>query len=164
MRSHSLLVEVSMTGKLWYLQPADWTDYVLPSSWWDVLIGLGVFAVSFVVSLATVVWVVLKLPADYFRDPPEHNRPGTSAGSFPTRIVIALVRNLLGLLLVVVGVILSLPGVPGQGLLTIILGLMLMQFPGKRYLEKRFLAQPRILEMLNRIRRRYGRDPFLPPE
>jgi len=153
-----------MTGKLRYVQPADWTNYVLPGSWWDVLIGLGVFAVSFIVSLATVVWVVLKLPADYFRDPPEHNQQGTSASNLPTRIMIALVRNLLGLLLVVAGVILSLPGVPGQGILTIILGLMLMQFPGKRYLEKRFLAQPRVLAILNRIRRRYGRDSFLPPD
>ncbi len=164
MRRHSLLANVAVNGKLPHVHPADWTDYVLPGSWWDVLIGLVVFAVSFVVSLATVVWVILKLPADYFRDSPKHNQPGTSASNFPTRIVIALVRNLLGLFLVVVGVILSLPGIPGQGVLTIILGLMLMQFPGKRYLEKRLLAQPRILEMLNRIRRRYGRDPFLPPE
>jgi len=140
---------------------ADWTEYFLPTSWRDVVIGLAVFAASFVVSLATVVWVIVRLPKDYFCDPPEDPRPRT--GRLPTRIAVALVRNILGLLLVAVGVILSLPGVPGQGMLTIILGLMLMQFPGKRYLEKRFLAQPRILEMLNRIRRRYGCEPFLPP-
>ncbi|GBD36081.1 hypothetical protein HRbin36_01201 [bacterium HR36] len=141
---------------------AAWTQGQVSAWARDIFLGLVVFAVSFVVSLAFVVWVILRLPVDYFRDPPEPSAP--VQGWLPTAFLIALLRNVLGLVLVAVGVILSLPGVPGQGLLTIILGLMLMQFPGKRYLEKRILARPRILAMLNRIRERYGCEPLLPPQ
>lgn len=133
------------------------------SQWgWDLAIGLAVFVLSFVVSLAFVVWVIVRLPVDYLRDSSQpHNRTNKW---LPATLLIALTRNLLGLTLVAVGVVLSLPGVPGQGLLTIILGLMLMQFPGKRYLEKRLLGRPRVLAMLNRVRQRYGKEPLLPPE
>jgi hypothetical protein len=137
-------------------------DWLMPTSWWDVVIGLVVFAVSFVVSLAVVIWVILKLPVDYLRDGEEN--PVERNHWLPASLLIALWRNLIGLVLVVIGIILSLPGVPGQGFLTIVLGLMLMQFPGKRYLEKRLLGRPDVLGMLNRIRQRYGREPLLPPE
>ena len=49
---------------------------------------------------------------------------------------------------------------PGQGLLTILIGLMLLDFPGKRRLERRIVARPAILAMLNRMRARRGRDPL----
>ena len=41
-----------------------------------------------------------------------------------------ILKNLLGVLLVILGGIMTLPGVPGPGILTILLGVMLLNFPG----------------------------------
>jgi len=67
-------------------------------------------------------------------------------------------KNILGVLLVVVGILLSIPGVPGQGLLTILLGIMLLDFPGKRRLEQNLLRRPQILKTINRLRARFGKQ------
>jgi UPF0716 family protein affecting phage T7 exclusion len=67
-------------------------------------------------------------------------------------------KNILGVLLVVVGILLSIPGVPGQGLLTILLGIMLLDFPGKRRLEQNLLSRPQILKTINRLRARFGKQ------
>ena len=49
---------------------------------------------------------------------------------------------------------------PGQGLLTILLGIMLLEFPGKRRVELMLLRRPEILAGLNWIRRHANRPPF----
>ena len=69
-------------------------------------------------------------------------------------------RNLAGTTLVLLGIVLSLPGVPGQGLLTILLGVMLMQVPGKRRLERRIISIAVVQRGTAKIRRRFGRPPF----
>src|SRR5205814_312186 len=71
-----------------------------------------------------------------------------------------ILRNLLGWFLVVLGIILSFPGVPGQGLLTILLGLMVADFPGKRRLEQRFVRWPRVRGPVDALRRKFGREPL----
>ena len=55
------------------------------------------------------------------------------------------------------GALLSLPGIPGQGLLTILIGLILLDFPGKRGLERRLVSRPSVLAAINRLRARFGR-------
>jgi hypothetical protein len=52
----------------------------------------------------------------------------------------------------------SIPGVPGQGILTILLGIMLLDFPGKRDLEYRLVSQPRVLNTINKLRHKFGKD------
>ena len=54
------------------------------------------------------------------------------------------------------GILLSLPLVPGQGLLTILIGLLLINFPGKRRLERKLVRRPKVLQFINRIRSRFG--------
>ena len=70
-------------------------------------------------------------------------------------------KNILGLLLVALGVVLSLPGVPGQGLLTILLGIMLLDFPGRDRLEQKLLSKPSIVSTINRLRGRFGKPPLV---
>ena len=57
----------------------------------------------------------------------------------------------------IVGIILALPGVPGQGILTILVGLMFIDLPGKRKIEQRLVQTPRILRVINGLRSRYCR-------
>lgn len=122
-----------------------------------VLWGVGLFAASSLVSLAAVTAVLVSLPPGYFRDhAPAVEWPRTPALRWLWRIA----KNLLGLALVALGVLLSVPGVPGQGLLTILIGLILIDFPGKRGLERRLVARPVVLGAVNRLRARFGRPPM----
>jgi hypothetical protein len=58
------------------------------------------------------------------------------------------------------GIILSLPGIPGQGVLTILLGIMLSDFPGKVRLERKIVSYPKVREALNLLRSRFGKPPL----
>lgn len=113
---------------------------------------------SVVVSIAATMAALIYLPADYFCEPVAGQAP--SRHHISIRVVINILRNLAGASLVLMGVVLSLPGVPGQGLLTILLGVMLMQIPGKRRLERRIIAIPVVQRATERIRRRFGQPPF----
>jgi hypothetical protein len=59
------------------------------------------------------------------------------------------------------GIALSLPGVPGQGLLTILIGAMLLDFPGKRRCEKWILRRRGVLSTINKLRARRGCPPLI---
>jgi UPF0716 family protein affecting phage T7 exclusion len=61
-----------------------------------------------------------------------------------------LSKNLLGILIVLVGVAMLL--LPGQGILTILIGLMLLDFPGKQRLERRLVQQPSVWRAINWMR------------
>jgi len=63
-------------------------------------------------------------------------------------------KNILGLVLVAAGVVMLF--LPGQGLLTIFLGIVLMNFPGKYRLERYIVSRGPVLRGVNWIRRRAG--------
>jgi hypothetical protein len=121
--------------------------------------GLALFAASFVFSLCAVTVVLIRLPVDYFRGPePPPFWPGVSGW---LRWVARILKNVLGAVLVALGIILSVPGVPGQGMLTILIGMMLMDFPRKRNLEKRIIARPAVYRTVNRLRGYFRRPPLV---
>ena len=70
-------------------------------------------------------------------------------------------KNIAGILLVALGIVLSLPGVPGQGLLTVLLGIMLLDFPGRDRLEQKLLSKPSIVNTINKLRGRFGKEPLV---
>jgi len=59
-----------------------------------------------------------------------------------------------------IGIVLSLPGVPGQGILTILLGLIFLDIPGKRPLEARIIKRPAVLSAINNLRAKYSKPPL----
>jgi hypothetical protein len=125
-------------------------------TWRGLLFGLLIFVVTFVVNLAIVSFILVKLPADHFN---KNHRTSFWLGRHPVIRAMGIIgKNILGVLLVVVGILLSIPGVPGQGLLTILLGIMLLDFPGKRRLEQNLLRRPQILKTINRLRARFGKQ------
>lgn len=120
-----------------------------------VLFGVLIFLVTFSLSLAIVSVIMVKIPADYFKkDRPRkvlpHHHPAV-------RFIAILGKNVLGVLLVALGIVLSLPGVPGQGILTILLGIMLLDFPGKRTLEHKLVSRPQVLKTINKLRHKFGK-------
>jgi len=71
-----------------------------------------------------------------------------------------ILKNLAGGLLVALGIIMALPGVPGQGLLTALIGLTLLNFPGKTNLERRLISRPAVCKAINSWRARFSRPPL----
>ena len=71
-----------------------------------------------------------------------------------------IAKNIFGIFLIVLGILLSLPGVPGQGILTILLGLIMIDIPGKRPIEARIIKRPTVLAAVNKLRDRYGKPPL----
>ena len=125
----------------------------------QVMIGVGLFLLSLSISFASIVIVLVNIPANYFSS---HYRQDFLPGSsWLVRWGAVILKNFLGLFLIVLGLLLSLPGVPGQGLLTILLGLVLMDIPGKRPLEARIIKRPAILSAANRLRARFGKEPLV---
>jgi hypothetical protein len=128
-------------------------------SWWQVLFGVLFSVFTFAASIAVVTFVLVRLPANYFHS--SHAREFLVERHPVLRAVGIFAKNLLGLVLVAAGVIMSLPGVPGQGVLTILLGVMLLDFPGKRSLETRIVSRPRVYRAINALRARFDKPPLL---
>jgi hypothetical protein len=124
-------------------------------TWQGVLFGVLAFVVTFAISLAVVSYIMVKIPANYFKK--GHPRKVLPNHHPAVRFLAIVGKNLLGFLLVVLGVVMSLPGVPGQGILTILLGIMLLDFPGKRDLEHKLVSMPRVHHVINKLRHRFGK-------
>ena len=139
----------------------EWLTSRLPEGWssWHVAaVGVGAGVVMAVISLFVAGYVLTRLPADYFVNP-DARRP---IDRHPVmKVFFVLVRNVLGYFLIVLGAILSLPGVPGQGLLTILMGVMLIDFPGKHRFERWLISRRMVLTGVNRLRARAGKPPLL---
>ena len=127
-------------------------------TWHKVLIGALIFAGTFVINLAIVSFILVKLPANHFS---KSRKTKFWSGPHPLLHAAAIVgKNLAGLILVAIGIVLSLPGVPGQGLLTVLLGIMLLDFPGRTRLEQKLLSRPSIVNAINSLRGRFGKSPL----
>ena len=121
-----------------------------------MLWSIAIFLLVFVASLASITALILALPVRYFVD--EHlfwqGRPPL------VRWLGIVGKNVLGLAIVVLGIALSIPGVPGQGVLTILVGLVLLDIPGKRRLVRLLARRPWIQRSINGLRARFGREPM----
>ncbi|MDQ2977214.1 MAG: hypothetical protein M3R69_17605 [Acidobacteriota bacterium] len=121
----------------------------------SVLLGALLFLVTFAVSLGIVSIILVKIPATYFHQ--AHSREFWVDRHPAIRFLGFLAKNLLGILLVALGIVMSIPGVPGQGILTILLGIMLLDFPGKRKLEYKLVSRPTVFKAINKLRHRFGK-------
>jgi hypothetical protein len=121
----------------------------------SALFGVLLFVVTFAISLAIVSFIMVKIPANYFR---ADYSPEFLSGRHPALRLLGLIgKNVLGVLLVALGIVMSVPGVPGQGLLTILLGVMLLDFPGRRDLELKLVSRPAVFKTINKLRHRFGK-------
>jgi hypothetical protein len=123
-------------------------------TWQSVLLGVLLFLVTFTISLAIVSFIMVKIPPNYFQK--DHPRNLWSDRHPAVRFLGVLAKNVLGVVLVALGILMSIPGVPGQGILTILLGIMLLDFPGKRSLEYKLVSRPPVLKAINKLRHRFG--------
>ena len=137
-----------------FLQWANSHEVIL---WW-------LFAASLALLLLTpviVVYVVVQLPADYFTQTQKRRAEWTD--KYPAlRPIVLIAKNLFGMVLMLTGIVMLLT--PGQGLLTLIAGLMLVNFPGKLRLERWLVTRRHVWRSINWLRRRAGRKPLERPK
>jgi hypothetical protein len=134
------------------------SDFFSSLTWSKVLIGAAIFLVSFLANLGIVSLILVKIPDDHFS---KSRKTKFWSGPRPWLHAAKVIgKNIGGILLVALGVVLSLPGVPGQGLLTVLLGIMLLDFPGRHRLEQKLLSKPSILNSINKLRGRFGKKPL----
>lgn len=109
----------------------------------------------FVASLVVFPLVVANLPKDYFvrdkRDPAHQQRRHPVVW-----VLLTVVKNTFGFVLILAGIAMLV--LPGQGILTILMGVALANFPGKFTLERKLVRHPSVGRALNRIRRIAGKD------
>jgi hypothetical protein len=138
----------------------DWITQLLHSfTLRDAIIGGLLFVVTFAGSIAMVSFMLVKIPANYFHS--SHDRDFLVDRHRAVRWSGLVMKNLLGVVLVVLGIIMSLPGVPGQGILTILLGIMLLDLPGKRGWEQKLVKRPKVLQTINQLRGKFGKPPLV---
>jgi hypothetical protein len=128
-------------------------------TWGEIGLGVGLFLLSFGLSFLAIGIVVVKVPENYFSS--HYERDFLPDSPFLIRWGAVILKNILGVILVCIGIILSLPGVPGQGILTILIGLIMIDIPGKRPFEAKIIKRPTILAAVNDLRARYKKPPLV---
>lgn len=121
---------------------------------------MAVSVLSLLIGALLAPAMILRIPSDYFlpeRRVPLAKRSGHPAG----RLLLLAAKNLLGAVLLVAGV--ALLFLPGQGVLTLLAGLIIMNYPGKYRFERWLVRRPYVLSAMNWLRQRYGRCPLRAP-
>ena len=130
---------------------------------WDSLTGgrivwgLTFTLITIIASYALIVLGMVKIPADYFSS--SYVKKANKKQHFSLRWSALIIKNLVGFLLIVAGVIMIFT--PGPGVPTILLGLIMMDIPGKRPLEARLIQRPMVLSAVNELRARYNKPPLI---
>jgi len=118
-----------------------------------VWVGIVSFVV-FVASLLLTPILLGKIPQDYFVHTNQHKVEINHLG----HLIIVVIRSLVGFVLLIAGIIMLVT--PGQGIISILLGLFLMEFPGKRKLELKLINHEPTFKALNWLRGKANKDPF----
>ncbi|MDM7922729.1 MAG: hypothetical protein QUS14_10555 [Pyrinomonadaceae bacterium] len=133
------------------------------AGFWDTLTfgrvaaGLGLFVISLVLSAVIVAIVIVKIPANYFSS--HYQADFLPNASWITRWGVVIIKNLVGVVLVLAGIVMLIG--PGQGVLTILIGLIMLDIHGKRPLEAKIISRPAVLSAVNGLRARYGKPPLI---
>ena len=127
-----------------------------------ILTGMAVFSVvTFIASLIIVPIILARLPSDYFLVKKSNEITAQSRKSAFFGFS-KLIQNIVGGLLILAGIAMLV--LPGQGILTILIGLGVTSFPAKAKLERKMVSKKGVFKSLNWMRKRAGVEPFLYPE
>ncbi len=123
----------------------------------ETLVTLTALSVIFFIgSLIAIPFILVRLPTDFFdtrvpRRWMEDHHP-------VLRLFGHLVKNVIGAIFLFVGFLMLF--LPGQGILTMLIGVTMLDFPGKRKLEAKMIGQPAVLNTINTMRQKFGRPPL----
>jgi len=138
----TMFAEIDLTT-LWSVLK-EWGLWITIASVLTSLIGMGI-----------VTKVIIGLPTDYFL---EQGRRKPLADHPVLAVVLLVLRNLAGLLFFLAGIAMNV--LPGPGLLTMVLGLSMMNFPGRHRLINWLLSLKQVRKSLNWIRKKAHQPSF----
>lgn len=124
----------------------------------ETLVTLTILSIVFFVgSLIAIPFILVRLPADFFdiRVP----RPWMEDHHPVLRLLGHLVKNVVGAIFLFAGFLMLF--LPGQGILTMLIGVSMLDFPGKRKLEAKMIGQPTVLNAINGMREKFGKPPLI---
>ncbi len=140
-------------GEIWQWLLQFWESL----TWYRIAWGLLLTVVTIIASYGLIVIGMIKIPADYFSS--TYVREIDSDKHFSVRWAAFLIKNTIGFLLIIAGIIMIFT--PGPGVPTILLGLIMMDIPGKRPLEAKLIQRPMVLSAVNDLRSKYNKPPLI---
>ncbi len=126
-------------------------------TWSRIGIGLLFTVVTVTASYGIIVIGMIKIPADYFSS--TYVKEINNDKHFSLRWAAFIIKNVIGFILIIAGIIMIFT--PGPGVPTILLGLIMMDIPGKRPLEAKLIQRPMVLSAVNELRAKYKRPPLI---
>ena len=123
----------------------------------DLLFLLGSLSIFiFVISVFMMVLIISFLPEDYFKSENRNLISSVQNSRYPLlKLLVLITKNFFGVLLLLSGILMLI--LPGQGILTIITGLVFMDYPGKYKFERKLLRQKGVINSINWIRSRLSK-------
>ncbi len=134
------------------------TEFFTPYLEWMGYVAIASL-IFFVISLIFIPKIIAAIPSNYFM---VKSQPHAVTKSPITSLLLSVLRNIIGVFLIFCGLVMLLT--PGQGVLTILAGIFILDFPGKFKLELFLVKKPGVLKTLNWIRRKQNAPDFLIPE
>ena len=135
------------------MTPVEWLQAYQTLLWWlaasSVILFLG--------TLALVPYLVVRIPRDYFRGE-ARERPEPAPRRPLIRMTLLVIKNVVGVVLMVAGIAMLV--LPGQGIVTIVVALTLLDFPGKFRLERWLVTREPVFRAINWLRQRRGYPPL----
>lgn len=124
------------------------------------LLYMAVFSIfSFIGSLLLIPLLVIRIPEDYFAEKKRHRLEPWAHEHPIIRWSLLITKNILGYIFIILGIAMLV--LPGQGILTILIGIMFINFPGKYRLERWVVMRDPVLNTINKLRHRAGRAPLI---
>jgi len=126
-------------------------------TWGRIAWGLLFSVVTIIASYGLIVIGMIKIPADYFSS--TYVKEINQDKHFSLRWGTFILKNIIGFLLIIAGIVMIFT--PGPGVPTILLGLIMMDIPGKRPLEAKLIQRPLVLSAVNDLRSKYNKPPLV---
>lgn len=126
-------------------------------TWSKVLWGGLITLITIIISYGAIIYGMIKIPADYFSS--SYAKEIKTDSHFSIRWAALIIKNIIGFLLILAGIVMIFT--PGPGVPTILLGLIMMDIPGKRPLEARLINRPMVLTAVNDLRAKYKKPPLI---
>ena len=126
----------------------------------DLLFLLGSLSIFIlIISVFMMVIIISFLPEDYFKSENRNLISSVQSSQYPLlKLLVLITKNFFGILLLMSGILMLV--LPGQGILTIITGLVFMDYPGKYKFERKLLKQKGVINSINWIRSRLSKPPL----
>jgi hypothetical protein len=133
-------------------------EWLADNAWWLTAVGL----LMSVGGLGLLIVLAATMPADHFI--PSRRGAEESRRHPVVRLLWRVARNVIGAIMIVLGLIMAIPLVPGPGVLFILLGISLMDIPGKHAMVRYIVSRPLVLKPLNTLRAKWNRPPVQIPQ